>query len=122
VCFAPLFDACTSLRDRESVQLRFRARESLSGDPISSQDISFFLRRGSDDLARLLPFKVVKKGVFEVPFTPEGAGQYWISASVRGALPGSLPAVQLGVVGVASSLARRSRRSSKRQQRARDGA
>src|SRR4051812_49715945 len=34
VAFAPLFDPCTMLKVKESVQLRFRAREALSGVPI----------------------------------------------------------------------------------------
>ena len=107
VSFAPLFDPCISFRERQSVRLRFRAREALSGVPIRSQDIFFFLRRDGDSLRRVLPVKAVKKGVFEVPFRPDGPGQYWIEVSVRGVLPGSLAPVQLGVVGFAKSLARR---------------
>jgi len=107
VSFAPLFDPCISFRERQSVRLRFRARESLSAHPVRMQDIAFFLRREGDGLRRVLPVKAVKPGVFEVPFRPERPGQYWIDASVRGALPGSLPAVLLGVVGFARSLGRR---------------
>jgi hypothetical protein len=107
VSFAPLFDTCMSFRDQQSVRLRFRARDALSGIPIRWRDISFFLRREADGLRRVLPVKAVKKGVFEVPFRPEGPGQYWIDASVRGLLAGSLPAVQLGVVGFVRSLAHR---------------
>jgi len=107
VSFAPLFDPCTSFRERQSVRLRFRAREALSANPIRMQDIAFFLRREGDGLRRVLPVKAVKAGVFEVPFRPERPGQYWIDAFVRGLLPGSLPAVQLGVVGFAKSLLRR---------------
>jgi len=107
VSFAPLFDPFISFRERQSVRLRFRAREALSAHPIRSDDIVFFLRREGHALRRVLPLKTVKAGVFEVPFRPEGPGQYWIEVSVRGALPGSLPAVQLGVVGFAKSLGRR---------------
>ena len=107
VSFAPLFDPCISFRERQSVRLRFRAREALSANPIRIQDIAFFLRREGDGLRRVLPVKAVKAGVFEVPFRPERAGQYWIDASVRGLLPGSLAPVQLGVVGFAKSFARR---------------
>src|SRR3954469_341943 len=45
VSFAPLFDRYAMFKVSERVQLRFRARESLSGIPIRSQDISFSLRR-----------------------------------------------------------------------------
>ena len=107
VSFAPLFDPCISFRERQSVRLRFRAREALSAHPIRMQDIAFFLRREGDALRRVLPVKAVKAGVFEVPFRPERPGQYWIDVFVRGVLPGSLAAVQLGVVGFAKSLARR---------------
>ena len=37
-------------------------------------------------------------------FTPQGPGQYWIAAAVRGVPGGSIPAVHLGVVGVAAGL------------------
>ena len=53
VAFAPLFDTCTTFKARESVQLRFRAREALSGIPIRVQDISFSLRQGESTDLRL---------------------------------------------------------------------
>jgi hypothetical protein len=99
VSFAPLFDADTSFKVKESVQLRFRAREALSGIPIRSEDISFSLRHGANGATRELPMKAVKKGVFEVPFTPEMPGQYWVTASIRGAPAASVPAVRLGAGG-----------------------
>jgi hypothetical protein len=101
VSFAPLFDAYAMFRVKESVQLRFRARGALSGIPIRSEDISFSLQHGANGASRELPMKAVKKGVFEVPFTPEMPGQYWVTASIRGAPAGSVPAVLLGAVGLA---------------------
>jgi hypothetical protein len=101
VCFAPLFDAYTMFKARKRVQLRFRAREALSGIPIRSRDISFSLRHGSNGVARKLGMKAVKKGIFEVPFTPRGTGDYWIAVSIRGATRESVPAVHLCVVGLA---------------------
>jgi hypothetical protein len=101
VCFAPLFDAYTMFKVRERVQLRFRAREALSGIPIRSRDISFSLRRGRKGAARKLHMKAVKKGIFEVPFSPHGPGQYWVTVSVRGATAESIPGVRLWVVGLA---------------------
>jgi hypothetical protein len=47
---------------------------------------------------------MLKKGVFEVPFTPAGPGQYAVAVQIRGAPAGSLPPVRLGVVGVADGL------------------
>ena len=104
VSFAPLFDAYTSFQAKQSVQLRFRAREALSGIPIRPEDISFTLRRGANGAGRELPMRAVKKGVFEVTFTPEGPGQYWVTASIRGAPAGSVPAVGLAVVGPVEDL------------------
>jgi hypothetical protein len=101
VCFAPLFDAYTMFKVRERVQLRFRAREALSGIPIRSRDICFSLRRGTNGAASKLEMKAVKKGVFEVPFSPRGPGQYWVTVSIRGATAESIPAVRLWVAGLA---------------------
>ena len=103
VSFAPLFDRYAMFKVSERVELRFRARESLSGIPIRSRDISFSLRRGTNGVSRELPVKAVKNGVFEVPFAPEGPGEYWVTASIRGAAA-SVPAVQLGVLGLGRSL------------------
>jgi hypothetical protein len=102
VSFAPLFDAYARFKVRETVQLRFRAREAVSGIPIRPKDISFSLRHGAKGAGSELPTRAVKKGVFEVPFTPEGPGRYWVSASVRGTPAGSLPAVRLTVIGLAT--------------------
>ena len=121
VSFAPLFDAYAIFKAKESVRLRFRAREALSAIPIRSQDISFSLRYGANGASRELPARTVKKGVFEVPFTPEESGEYWLVAVIRGALPGSIPAVQLDVLGLANRLveapllANRRARSAKRK-------
>jgi hypothetical protein len=101
VCFAPLFDAYTMFKVKQRVQLRFRAREALSGIPIRSRDISFTLRHGANGAARKLQMKAVKRGVFEVPFSPRGPGQYWVTVSIRGTTADSVPAVRLWVAGLA---------------------
>ena len=41
VVVAPLFDAQTRFRVKKTVELRFRAREAVSGVPVRPQDISF---------------------------------------------------------------------------------
>jgi hypothetical protein len=106
VCFAPLFDAYTMFKVNERVHLRFRARESLSGIPIRSRDISFSLRHGANGDARKLQMKAVKKGIFEVPFSPPAPGQYWVTVSIRGATANPVPAVRLWVAGLAQDPSR----------------
>jgi hypothetical protein len=101
VSFAPLFDTFASFKAKESVLLRFRATLALSGSPIRPQDITFSLRQGAEGKSRALPTKPVRKGVFEVPFSPEARGQYWVTASIRRHPEGTIPAVRLEVVGPA---------------------
>jgi hypothetical protein len=96
---APLFDTHKRFRVKETAALRFRVEGP--GAPVRAADISFSLRHGTEAASTGLPAKEPKKGVFEVQFTPEGPGQYWIAAAVRGAPAGSIPAVHLGVVGFA---------------------
>jgi len=100
VSFAALFDAQTSFKARATVELRFRAREAISGDPIRDRDISFHLRRGADGASIRLPATEVRKGVFAVPFTPPGPGDYWLTSAVRGAPSGVMPEIHLGVLGL----------------------
>jgi len=105
VVVAPLFDAQTRFRVKKTVELRFRAREAVSGVPVRPQDISFSFRRQGEAGAPIeLPARQVKKGVFAVPFTPAAPGGYWLSASIRGVPAGSIPTVHLGVVGLVDGL------------------
>ncbi|MFL5442635.1 MAG: hypothetical protein ACJ79W_26060 [Myxococcales bacterium] len=101
VSFAALFDTETTFKAKATVELRFRAREAISGDPIRDRDISFHLRRGAYGASIPLPVAEVRKGVFAVPFTPPGPGDYWLAAAVRGAPSGTIPEIRLGVLGVA---------------------
>ncbi|MFL5428594.1 MAG: hypothetical protein ACJ79M_03175 [Myxococcales bacterium] len=101
VSFAALFDTETTFKAKATVELRFRAREAISGDPIRDRDISFHLRRGADGASIPLPAAEVRKGVFAVPFTPPGPGDYWLAAAVRGAPSGTIPEIRLGVLGLA---------------------
>jgi len=101
VSFAALFDTETTFKAKATVELRFRAREAISGDPIRDRDISFHLRRGADGASIPLPAAEVRKGVFAVPFTPTGPGDYWLVAAVRGAPSGTIPEIRLGVLGLA---------------------
>jgi hypothetical protein len=104
VSLAPLFDTNTRFKVKKTAALRFRVKNDAPGAPLRSGDISFSLRHSAGGASTEMPAKEAKKGVFEVRFTPEGPGQYWIAAAVRGAPAGSIPAVHLGVVGVADGL------------------
>ncbi|MFL5373238.1 MAG: hypothetical protein ACJ78T_04555 [Myxococcales bacterium] len=101
VSFAALFDTETTFKAKATVELRFRAREAISGDPIRDRDISFHLRRGADGASIPLSAAEVRKGVFAVPFTPPGPGDSWLAAAVRGAPSGTIPEIRLGVLGLA---------------------
>jgi hypothetical protein len=103
VSFAALFDTETTFKAKATVELRFRAREAISGDPIRDRDISFHLRRGADGASIPLPAAEVRKGVFALPFTPPGPGDYWLAAAVRGAPSGTIPEIRLGVLGLAEA-------------------
>ena len=99
----PLFDANKRFRPKKTFKLRFRALQA-SGAPVKLTDIAFALRHGpAGDDARL-PARELKKGVFEVPFTPAGPGQYAVVASIAGTPAGSVAPVRLGVLGVADGI------------------
>ena len=102
VSLAPLFDTQTRFKVKKTAPLRFRLEPS--GTRVRSSDVSFSLRHAPNGPGIELPARESKRGVFEVQFTPQGPGQYWIAAAVRGVPGGSIPAVHLGVVGVAAGL------------------
>ena len=102
VSFAPLFDTHTRFKPKKTVNLRFRAKDK--GVPVALGDISFSLRHGPGDAGTPLRARELKKGVFEVPFTPAGPGQYAVVAAIRGTPADSILPVRLGVVGVADGL------------------
>jgi hypothetical protein len=126
VSVVPLFDTNKRFKPKKTFKLQFRAKDKGSGAPVALDDISFSLRHGPGDADSQLPARELKKGVFEVPFTPAGPGQYAVVASVRGAPAASIPPVRLGVVGVADGIieeppaadadvARKGRKSGKRR-------
>jgi len=105
VKFAPLFDTMTRFKPKKLVKLRFKAVEAKSGAAIAKDQIVFRLRQGYGTTKETgLSAKMVKPGVFEVPFKPEGPGQYAVLAYVRGATAGEIAPVRLGVVGVSDGL------------------
>jgi hypothetical protein len=104
VKLSPLFDTRTRFKPKQTVKLKFEAVEAKSGAPIGKGNIFFFLRHPLKKSGNPLAARAVKAGVFEVPFTPEGPGQYSVLVQVRGAQLGSIPPVRLGVVGVVDGL------------------
>ena len=104
VSLAPLFDTNMRFKVKKTAALRFRVKDEASGAPVRAGDISFSLRHGTDGASTELPAKESKKGVFEVRFTPQAPGGYWIAAAIPGAPDGSIPPVHLGVVGVAEGM------------------
>jgi hypothetical protein len=93
-----------AVKSRAVVLLRFRLQDKATRAPLGRDEVAFSLLHGAKDPeVRLTPTKV-KNGVFVVPFTPAGPGQYAILVAVRGAKVGSIPPVRLGVVGVADGL------------------
>jgi hypothetical protein len=105
VKFAPLFDTTTRFKPHKLFKLRFKAVEAKTGAPIAKDQIVFRLRQGYGVTKETgLSAKMVKAGVFEVPFKPEGPGQYAVLTYVRGATAGEIAPVRLGVVGVSDGL------------------
>jgi hypothetical protein len=104
VSLVPLFDTNKRFKPKKTFKLQFRAKEKGSGAPVAMDDISFSLRHGQGDAGTQLPARELKRGVFEVPFTPAGPGQYAVVASIRGVPAASIPPIRLGVVGVADGI------------------
>ena len=104
ISFAPLFDPHTRFKPKKTVKLKFRVQDKAAGAPIGSDAITFSLLHGPGATAIPLPAREVRTGVFEVPFTPAGPGQYAIAAAIRGAPADAIRPVRLGVVGVADGL------------------
>ena len=102
ISVAPLFDTHTRFKVKKTAALRFRV--TAPGARVRSGDVSFLLRHAPNGPGTELPAKESKRGVFEVQFTPQGPGQYWIAAAIRGAPAESIAPVHLGVVGVAEGL------------------
>jgi hypothetical protein len=104
VSLAPLFDTKTRFKPKKTVNLKFRVKDKAASAPVALEGISFSLVHGRGTAAVPLTAREVRKGVFEVPFTPPGPGQYAVVASLRDAPALSIPPIRLGVVGVADGL------------------
>jgi hypothetical protein len=95
----PLFEPDMRLPIGEAAKLKFAARDRASGLPVSGATVTASVVQGAGP-ARPLPTEEVDDGVFEVPFTPPGPGQFRVALSVDGVVVGSR---NVGVVGAAGA-------------------
>jgi hypothetical protein len=103
VSLSPLFDTHQKFTKKKAVKLRFRLRDS-SGAPVAKNDVSFVLRHGRTDPEVRLKARMVKAGVFEIPFAPQAPGQYAVVTTVIGVPVESIEPVRLSVLGLADGL------------------
>jgi hypothetical protein len=95
----PLFEVDARLKLNETAKLKFAARDSASGLPLSGATVTASVSHGGGP-ALPLDVEEVEDGVFEVPFTPHGPGQFQVALNVDGVLAGSR---KVGVVGAAGA-------------------
>ena len=91
----PLFEVDARLKLNETTKLKFAARDRASGLPLSGATVTASVSHGGGP-ALPLSVEEVEDGVFEVPFTPHGPGQFQVALNVDGVLAGSR---KVGVVG-----------------------
>lgn len=94
----PLFEANMRVGLGETAKLKFAAHDRVSGKPVSGATVTASVLQGAGP-ARPLPVEEVDDGVFEVPFTPGGPGQFQVSLSVDGVVAGSRKVGVVGAVG-----------------------
>jgi putative ubiquitin-RnfH superfamily antitoxin RatB of RatAB toxin-antitoxin module len=94
----PLFEPGMRLPIGETAKLKFAARDRVSGLPVSGSIVTASVLQGAGP-ARPLPAEEVEDGVFEVPFTPRGPGQFQVSLNVDGVVAGSRRVGVVGAVG-----------------------
>jgi hypothetical protein len=95
----PLFEPDARVKIGEPAKLRFAVRDRASGLPESLDDVSASVFHGNDP-ERKVPVEEVDNGVYEVPFTATGPGQFNIVLSENGTPVGSR---KVGVAGVAGT-------------------
>jgi hypothetical protein len=97
----PLFQADTRVKLGETAKLKFAARDRVSGLPLSGATVTASVsHRGGPELP--LKAEEVDDGVFEVPFTAPGPGQFRVSLNVDGVVAGSRSVGVVGAVGAAN--------------------
>ena len=98
----PLFEADARLTLNETTKLKFAAHDRGSGRPLSGATVTASVTQGKGP-ALPLSVEEVEDGVFEVPFTPRGPGQFQIALNVDGVPSGSRKVGVVGAVGAADN-------------------
>jgi hypothetical protein len=98
----PLFEADARLTLNETAKLKFAAHDRASGRPLSGATVTASVTQGKGP-ALPLSVEEVEDGVFEVPFTPRGPGQFQIALNVDGVPSGSRKVGVVGAVGAADN-------------------
>src|SRR5258708_12644970 len=84
----PLFEPDMRVKLGETAKLKFAARGKTSRLPESGANVSASVFHGSGPALRLTVDEV-DEGVYEVPFTPHGPGQFKVVLSLGGVPIGS---------------------------------
>jgi hypothetical protein len=98
----PLFEVDARLKLNETAKLKFAARDRASGLPLSGAIVTASVTHGGGP-ALPLSVEEVEDGVFEVPFTPHGPGQFQVALNVDGVLAGSRKVGVVGATGAADA-------------------
>jgi hypothetical protein len=98
----PLFEPDARVKIGETTKLRFAVRDRASTLPESLDNVTASVRHGNDPELQL-PVEEVDNGVYQVPFTPHGPGQFTIVLSDNGAPIGSRSVGAAGVTGAAAN-------------------
>jgi len=97
----PLFEPDARVKIGETTKLRFAVRDRASDLPESLDGVSASVRHGNDPEMKL-PVQEVDNGVYEVPFTAHGPGQFNIVLSDNGRPVGSRTVGAAGVTGASA--------------------
>lgn len=101
IAVEPLFDPNARLRLDQTADLKFAVRDRASGLPLSGHEVTASLLHNGEPSADL-EAREVEDGVFEVPFTPHGPGQFTVVLNIDG-----IPAAtrKVGVAGTVGGAA-----------------
>lgn len=94
----PLFQAGLRANQEQTTRLRFALHDRIAGFAAPGAALSASVFHGTDPELRL-PVEQVDDGVFEVPFTPHGPGQFNVVLSLNGVPVGSGKVGVVGAVG-----------------------
>jgi hypothetical protein len=101
VIITPLFDPKARFKPGETVPLRFRALDGVSGTPVTSATISASISRTPGDEETRLTARELGGGIYEVPFTPGNTGPFQLVVTSGSGADGPLASVSLQAGGAA---------------------